>query len=123
MSIELFLLLANLADNLDQGIKLLRFMATIGLIVCVGGYVPTLIEGSVRLQRMLERYGKGLIITIIALTCVGMFVPSSKTLYMIGGVHFTKDAFQGHGQIFDKSLQVLEQKLDEILAEGKEGKK
>lgn len=123
MSIELFLLLANLADNLDDGIRFLLFMAIIGLIVCLWALGPIAIGRATQYQCVLERGIKGLVITIVALTCVGMFIPSSKTLYMIGGIHYTKEAFQGQGHIFDKSLQVLEQKLDDILAEGKESKK
>ena len=107
MSVEL---LIYLAESSDRVLPILYLVCSTAVAVSGGGVLVAFSE-SKEIKPILFKI---LISSTLALLCVGL-IPSSKTLYMMAGVSYNKEAVQSETALKIKKL--IDGKLDEALAE------
>ena len=107
MSIEWMLYLAGLTDSFAMLFSLLSFSCGIGLIVLIFGYFQTDEESrDTELVKMLKLF----MVFFIAFSLTACLLPSKKTIYLM-------IASNKMNEIPEKSLKVINKKLDEYLAD------
>ena len=124
MSIEWFLLITDIIENLNKNLGLIfivssAFLIVFGYCYFMGNLTDAASfnkETSLKLLKVLKPLSL-LTVTLFLLITV---LPSKTTLYTIGGIHYAKQLDLPNNPILTKSLTLLEQKLDEALSEKKE---
>lgn len=107
MSIELFIYLAGVVDALAFWLVLLGTMAVaVTIWICFITYVEKGNLCAPDIKRML--------IFSLIFIFAGVLVPPGRTLYMIAGAHYGKEAMQT--ETAQKVVKLLNAKLDEELA-------
>lgn len=113
MSIEWFIYLAGVAES----VNFLSYF--IGAFSCVCGpalYCASFTDDNLKMRQT----GKSMFIIGITLAIVFAFVPSGRTIYMIAGVHYGKEAMQT--ETAQKVAKLLNDKLDAEIAKLGESK-
>ena len=107
MSIELLIYLAEIVD------KLLALLYISGIVTAVGSLLGAVI-GRLEKCEDYKFWEKSLVISISVLL-TACFIPDSKTIYMIAGASYSKEALQSDTALKIKKL--IDSKLDKALAE------
>lgn len=75
-------------------------------------------ETLIKIKKWIKRLFLGLIASVFVL----VFVPSEKTLYMLAGADVAVQVADKTSPVLNKTLELIEQKLDEELNETKQEK-
>mgnify|MGYP000258742446 CR=1 FL=1 len=107
MSIELLLYLAGSVN------RLLALLYISGSVVAVAGLIGTIISRFEKYEEGYKFWEKSLAISVSILV-TACLIPESKTIYMIAGASYSKEALQSETAVKIKKL--IDGKLDEALA-------
>lgn len=114
MSLELFLYLVSVLDNIGWLFGILFFVGIISLVLfglvymdCVDDYYG---DKEDNFKDNTEKVVKKILVFMAIITPLSVFIPSKKTLYAIGLSHYAKQT-----QIPQKLMDLLNQKLDDAL--------
>lgn len=109
MSIEWFLIVAELVDRLGK----LSVLAVVGgVMILVAFFINNILN-----MEEISKPSKTLVMYLIISTLVMVIIPSKSTIYLVGGIHYSKTLLEGNRPLVDKSRLLLEAKLDEIIAD------
>ena len=113
MSIELLIYLADVVGKLHQ---FLYYVSLLGICVAIVVYIGHKVNDEFDGNTNYVNKPTGLVIVLfLGLMLISCFIPYSRTIYMIAGASYSKEALQSETEVKIKKL--IDGKLDEALAE------
>lgn len=119
MSIEWFLIIADIIDKMSE-ISGIVFVISFAILSIVGITFLIITNTDTLDEEIISRVLKTLkvFVWIAAISSfIYVLIPKKTTLYTIAGVHYSNQLNLKNNPLIEKSLKLLEQKLDEALLE------
>jgi len=111
----LWLYLTDFCEKLKQYSDLIVLIGF--LFIAILGFLIPFIEE--RERNLTRKYLKTLTYISLISFFISIIIPSSKTLYLMMGIKYTQDIKFNEIPLYNKSMKLLEEKIDSLLKERK----
>jgi len=120
VSIALFIYLADLCGSISGLCGAICIVCAIVLLICLLTYASNheaYCKTDPNIDKTVFKYVRISVVTAFVAALLGTFLPSTNTMYMIAGVEAAKSVTETPE--FQKTRQLLNNKLDDLLKEKK----
>lgn len=119
MSLEWFLILVDRLDALVDVFAMIIFLGLFVVVITCILYIKSKIDYFSDEELDVLQLSKRLTLVWVIVVVLQLLIPSPKTLYMVWGIHYTKQTIENPHPLLEKSLALLEKRLDELLKDSK----